>query len=132
MDFHHAYWGVYLVAVAIMLIVVWRQIKTWKIKWLGEILLAALIALFLTPWSAIPEQSSIAPAVIIMVFEGFADANYNAWRGGLPILVVFCLLLLIIVFGRWVATRKRAKLAGNMQADSAQQTDLEKTPSRPA
>ena len=81
-------WLVYGAAAFIGLICWWFLLKVLPLKPLRPVLMTAMAALLLTPWSVADGNPFLAPAWLIAGSEGLFDGMEFFWRAGKPLLMI--------------------------------------------
>jgi|GEM_PF-829027 len=121
-------WLLYLLGAAGCLWVVWfwtRRLQPMVWRHLLRLISATLI---LTPFTADPEQSYLAPAWIISVLEGIFEGVETMGRAGVPLLLALVgtvLLWLILEFCWHLVCKKRAVKARVYKAREAMLAESE-------
>ncbi len=88
-------WLVYLLASAGLLSVVWRSTgHLGRMEW-RNLLRCSAVVLLLFPYTADPEQSYLAPGLLIALLEGVFQGVEGLQRAGLPLLVAWIFALVI-------------------------------------
>lgn len=97
-------WAWYLGAVIGLSLVWWRITRGLPEFW-KHLVRALPVAWALVPWSVAPDQASLAPAWLVMIFEGVLRDGGNAWRAGKGLLLA-TLLALLPVLALWLYHRR--------------------------
>lgn len=98
-------WGIYLLAAMGLIIMLWYSLRRVRSSIAQDVPVVLAIALLLTPASAVPGGAALAPALVVLVFEGLLDDKLSGWRGGLPILLAAVSLLLLLFVKYWVVAK---------------------------
>lgn len=97
-----------------------------RVRFLRDLLLGSLVILLLFPWFAAPEQSALAPALIIILHEAiFSDEN-GLSRGAIPILLTYLLFILLLALCYWIVGRYRLNSNKTQKKESCKEP-VEKT-----
>ncbi len=98
-------WGIYLLAAMGLIMMLWYSLRRVRSSIAQDVPVVLAIALLLTPASAIPGGAALAPALVVLVFEGLLDDKLSGWRGGLPILLATVSLLLLLFVKYWITAK---------------------------
>tara|TARA_R110002073_G_scaffold41445_2_gene116997 strand:+ start:131 stop:517 length:387 start_codon:yes stop_codon:yes gene_type:complete len=90
------FWLLYLLAAGIFTAVFWRATRFSHASWTSYSLRAVAIALIFTPWYSNPQDSGMAPALMIATLDAITAGGAAAYRSFVP-------LVLAIIFGLLVA-----------------------------
>ena len=98
-------WSWYLGATLLLVFVWWHWTR--KLPMLWRNLLRALPAAWaLMPWTVSADQSRLAPAWLVAIFEGFLRDGGNGWRAGVAVLLATLLAVLLAALVWWRQTRR--------------------------
>ena len=92
---YYLIWAVYLLAAAVFMAVFWHMTRFPRARWLAYFLRAILAAIILTPWYAHPEQTVLAPALMVAMLDAITSGGAAAGRALVPLV----LALLAVLFG---------------------------------
>ena len=108
-------WIVYWAGSALLVLVSWRITRSW-VSWIRYPLLFILCALFFVPFNIQADAQAMAPAWLIMMFEGVFVPEVGFGRVGptLGIAVGIALVLYLVITGLVMLVKK---LLGSKQAE---------------
>ncbi len=98
-------WGIYFVAALGLIAMLWYSLRRVRSAVVQDVSVVLAIALLLTPSSAVPGSSDLAPALVALIIEGLFDSELSGWRGGVPILLVAVSLLILVFAKYWIVAR---------------------------
>ncbi len=105
--FYSFLWATYLLSAGLIALGFWRLIRRLKIQLQRDLLLGLLLVTLLTPWTVVPDKADLAPALFIAVLDGVAQGAQSLWRGTLPILLVYGLVVVLLLILKVAGVRGR-------------------------
>ena len=93
--FYMESWGIYLAAASGLMLVFWMMTKPFP-KDVRKILCAVMACLLYTPWFSLEGESLLAPAFMVVMFEGLSSGMEGALRGAFPILASILIVLVLL------------------------------------
>lgn len=106
-SFYYFLWLCYGTAAGGLIYLWWRLVGNLRVRFLRDLLLGSLVILLLFPWFAAPEQSALAPALIIILHEALFSEENGLSRGAIPILLTYLLFILLLALCYWIVGRYR-------------------------
>jgi len=93
-------WFAYILMAAIFILFTAWKTKTWNL-YARIPLLTFISAMALTPSLTVVGESWWSPAAIIMIFELDQHGSAGLWRGAIPIIIVWLLMMMVAVVYFW-------------------------------
>ncbi|MEX0964980.1 MAG: hypothetical protein WDZ52_13165 [Pseudohongiellaceae bacterium] len=90
------FWALYLGAAAVFTVIFWKLTRFERAVWASYSLRAVAIAVIFTPWYSNPQDSGMAPALMVATLDAITLGGSSAFRSFVP-------LILAILFGLLVA-----------------------------
>ncbi len=99
------FWSLYLVAACVFFGLFWKLTKFQKAIWSSYSLRAAAAALIFTPWYSSPQDSFMAPALMVATLDAITLGVDEAFRSFVPL--ILALLFALLVAGLLSLLKKR-------------------------
>lgn len=102
-------WIVYCVAAAGLAWLCWLVLRKLRSRRLAWLLQCWLLALLFTPWYVVPDDTVMAPALIVFVMDAITVSVESAVRALVPLIMTLflgLLLTLVLLVGRRVLRRR--------------------------
>ncbi len=89
------FWTLYLVSAVIFTAIFWRVTRFETAKWTSYNLRAVAIAIIFTPWYSNPQDSIMAPALMVAALDAITGGFEAALRSFVPLFLAVILGLLV-------------------------------------
>lgn len=109
-------WVVYLTAGAAFYAALWKMTHFSERKWTSYLLRSVFAAIILTPWYANPQDTLLAPALIVVLLDAITLGGGEAARALVPLFLA--LLLAILLASAAILLRKRRIKTVKKQKDA--------------
>ena len=96
-------WLIYSVAVALLIILLWRFLNDFFTPLMRNLLAATIMIWLLVP-SPVPDEGMFAPCWLIATFEAALGNGTTAWQAAEPALyfwLLFCIAILLHYYFRY-------------------------------
>jgi hypothetical protein len=90
-------WVVYLVASGVLAFLCWRVFRRYLMRELAYLLQCWLLAILLTPWYVLPEESVMAPAFIVFMMDAITIAPVAGIRALIPLVMAMFVMLVVAI-----------------------------------
>ncbi len=100
------FWSLYLTAATLFFALFWRLTKFEKAIWTSYSLRAVAAAVIFTPWYSNPQDSLMAPALMVVTLDTITAGTEAAFRSVVP-LVLALLFALFLAAAISVIKKKR-------------------------
>lgn len=101
--FYYLSWAVYLLSAVLIAVGFWRLVRHINRPLQRNLLLGLVLAVLLTPCEVVPHQEALAPALFVAVLDGLSQETRDVWRGVLPILSTYGIIIVLLLAFRVVA-----------------------------
>lgn len=102
-------WLIYLGASSVFLIAFWRLTRFQRAQWLSYWLRATMIALVFTPWYANPQETVMAPALMVVALDSITIGGAAAARGLVPLALALVLAWIVGGILQLLAKKRKNK-----------------------
>ncbi|HHX82111.1 MAG TPA: hypothetical protein GX696_03915 [Pseudomonadaceae bacterium] len=90
-------WGVYCLAAAVFSWLCWRVLRKLRSRGLAWLLQGWLLALLFTPWYVQPDDTLMAPALIVFAMDSITVSSESAVRALVPLIMTLFLSVVLTV-----------------------------------
>ncbi|GJM12469.1 MAG: hypothetical protein DHS20C12_08720 [Pseudohongiella sp.] len=107
------FWTLYLGAAAVFTAVFWRVTGFERAIWSSYSLRAIAIAIIFTPWYSNPQESVMAPALMVAALDAITGGLSAAFRSLVPLILALVLALLVAAVASIIKKKKNIKMLNN-------------------
>jgi len=111
------FWTLYLGAALVFIAVFWRITRFEKAVWSAYSLRAIAIATVLTPWYSNPQESVMAPALMVAALDAITGGFEAAFRSLVPLVLSIVFALLIAGVFSFIKKKRTGKINKNNRID---------------
>ena len=104
-------WGVYCLAALGLAWLCWLVLRKLRSRGLAWLLQCWLLALLFTPWYVVPDDTVLAPALIVFVMDAITVSGESAVRALVPLIMMLflgVLLTLVLLVARRLWRRRQS------------------------
>ncbi len=106
------FWLLYLAAASAFTAILWRFTRFEHAIWTSYSVRAVSVAIIFTPWYSNPQDSGMAPALMVATLDAITVGGSAAYRSFVPL--VLAVLFALLVAGVLSALRKRKLKKGRI------------------
>ena len=108
-------WSAYLLAAAVFYGIFWRFTRLKTARRTFYVMRALLAAIILTPWYVNPQESVLAPALMVVLMDAITLGGSEAVRALVPLSLAIIISLLLAFVTLFINTKnKNKKIKNNM------------------
>ncbi len=101
------FWSLYVTAATLFFIIFWKLTKFEKAIWISYSLRAVAATVIFTPWYSNPQDSLMAPALMVVTLDAITLGADAIFRSVVPLLLA--LLFALFLAGTMSAIKKKRK-----------------------
>ncbi|MCH2355297.1 MAG: hypothetical protein MK319_01265 [Pseudomonadales bacterium] len=102
-------WSVYLLAAAVFYGIFWQLTRSKTARWGAYVMRGLLAAIILTPWYANPQETVLAPALMVVLMDAITLGGAEAVRALVPLSLAIIISLLLAFAALFINTRRENK-----------------------
>ena len=102
-------WSVYLLAAAVFYGIFWQLTRFKTARWGAYVMRGLLAAIILTPWYANPQETVLAPALMVVLMDAITLGGSEAVRALVPLSLAIIISLLLAFAALLINTRRKNK-----------------------
>lgn len=102
-------WSAYLLAAAVFYGIFWQLTRFRTARWAAYVMRALLAAIILTPWYANPQETVLAPALMVVLMDAITLDGSEAMRALVPLSLAIIISLSLAFAILFITTKKENK-----------------------
>lgn len=112
------FWTLYLVSAVIFVVIFWRITRFERAIWTSYSLRAVALAIIFTPWYSNPQESVMAPALMVAALDAITGGFEAAFRSFVPLALTVVFGLLLAGAMSFLKKKKLNKVINNKKIES--------------
>ena len=112
------FWTLYLVSAVIFVVIFWRITRFERAIWTSYSLRAVALAIIFTPWYSNPQESVMAPALMVAALDAITGGFEAAFRSFVPLALTVVFGLLLAGAMSFLKKKKLNKAINNKKIES--------------
>ena len=112
------FWTLYLVSAVIFVVIFWRITRFERAIWTSYSMRAVALAIIFTPWYSNPQDSVMAPALMVAALDAITGGFEAAFRSFVPLALTVVFGLLLAGAMSFLKKKKLNKVINNKKIES--------------